>query len=87
MFGINRCDVIKAAVRAMLVIPGVLAIVGNGDAWLFGAADCPRATTWQATQIWAIWALGRRCPLGREPAKLQPWRQLRTSTSTWYERA
>jgi len=42
MFGIKRCDVIKAAVRAMLVIPDVLAIVGNGGAWLFGAADCPR---------------------------------------------
>jgi hypothetical protein len=86
MFGINRCEVVKAALSATLVIPGVLAIAGNGGAWLFGAADCPRTTTRQATQIvWAIWALGRRCPLGREAAKLQLWRQLRTSTSMWDE--
>jgi hypothetical protein len=51
MFGIKRCDVVRAALKAMLVIPGVLAIVGNGGAWLFGAAGCPRATTWQAAQM------------------------------------
>jgi hypothetical protein len=70
MFGINRCEVVRAALSAMLVIPGVLAIAENGGAWLFGAADCPRATTWQATQmVWAIWAPRPSCPLGREPAK------------------
>jgi hypothetical protein len=34
MFGINRCEVVRAALSAMLVIPGVLAIAGNGGAWL-----------------------------------------------------
>jgi hypothetical protein len=32
MFGINRCDIVRAALSAMLVIPGVLAIMGNGGA-------------------------------------------------------
>jgi hypothetical protein len=45
MFGINRCEVIRAALSAMLVMPGVLAIAKNGGAWLFGAADCLRVTT------------------------------------------
>jgi hypothetical protein len=34
MFGISRCDMSKAAVKAMLVIPGVAAIRGNGGASL-----------------------------------------------------
>ena len=36
MFGISRCDVSKAAVNAMLVMPGVAAIMGNGGASLLG---------------------------------------------------
>ena len=36
MFGISRCDMSKAAVKAMLVIPGVAAIRGNGGASLLG---------------------------------------------------
>jgi len=56
MFGINRCDVSKAAVNAMLVIPGVAAIRGNGGASVFGDTCRSRATAWQAMQIvYAIW--------------------------------
>jgi hypothetical protein len=39
MFGINRCHVSKAAVNAMLVMPGVAAITGNGGASLLGEQD------------------------------------------------
>jgi len=44
MLGINRCDVIKAAVRAMLVIPGVFAIVGKRQAISF-ACKVPASPT------------------------------------------
>lgn len=66
MFGINRYKVIKAALKAMHVIPRVPAIVGNGGAWLFGARSCPRATTWQAAQMLRAISAPRR-----EPAKPQ----------------